>query len=767
MMASKTGCWRRFTATCVAVGIAIVLSACGGGSDSGSIGNATQINGQLTGLNAGSAVVLQLRIGDAMQEATVQADGSFVFPEPVQGAFSYRVTIRSQPQGQICAVQNGQGTVEAGGSPAPVMVVCAASGYRLSGTVAGNAGVLTIANAVNGDIVNVEGNGGFGLAQAVLAGQAYDVTVQASSAGQVCTVAQGSGTASADVSDIAIHCAPVAPPEPVAVPAIPGGLAIAYDVKAFRLSWTAVEAPAGGGAVTYRVFEDADGPGTAAYIEAASGITTNIYTHAVSGLLNTRLNASYRVQACNSAGCSESGTAETVDVVQAIGYFKTSPSLAGLRQFGGRLALSSDASTLAVGGNNGVVVYARVGGVWTHQADVQASNMEAGDGFGLGIALSADGSAMVVGARREDSNATGVGGDEADNSSIDSGAAYVFSRSAGAWSQQAYLKASNTDTSDEFGYAVAMSGDGNTVAVSAQGEDSGLAGVQTDNSAAQAGAVYVFTREGGQWQQQAYLKAGNVGQDDQFGYDLSLSADGSVLAIGAPGEAGLAAANPADNSGPGAGAAYVHGRNGSAWTQLAYLKASNAEAGDSFGSALALSGDGTTLAVGAWREASASVGVDADQADNAALAAGAVYVFTQTGASWPQQAYLKASNAQTYDRFGMALSLSRDGNTLGVAAMTEQSAALGFDGDQADNSQAQAGAAYLFRRAGNAWAQQAYVKATNSGAGDLFGTSLALSGDAGTLAVGASNELSAATGINGSQGDDATGADYRGAVYLY
>ena len=114
---------------------------------------------------------------------------------------------------------------------------------------------------------------------------------------------------------------------------------------------------------------------------------------------------------------------------------------------------------------------------------------------------------MVVGAYGEDSNATGVNGNQATNSATDSGAAYVFVRS-GAWTQQAYLKASNTGPSDLFGVAVAISGD--TVVVGAFDEDSAA------NNAADSGAAYVFGRSGTIWTQQAYLKASNTGASDSF-----------------------------------------------------------------------------------------------------------------------------------------------------------------------------------------------------------------------------------------------------------
>ena len=142
------------------------------------------------------------------------------------------------------------------------------------------------------------------------------------------------------------------------------------------------------------------------------------------------------------------------------------------------------------------------------------------------------GNTAVVGAYQEASNATGINGDQANNSAGSAGAAYVFVRSGTTWSQQAYLKASNTDPVDLFGYSVAVSGD--TAIVGALGESSnatGINGDQSDNSAGGAGAAYVFVRNGVTWSQQAYLKASNTEMQDRFG--ISVAIDGDTGVVGA------------------------------------------------------------------------------------------------------------------------------------------------------------------------------------------------------------------------------------------
>ncbi len=480
----------------------------------------------------------------------------------------------------------------------------------------------------------------------------------------------------------------------------------------------------------------------------------------------------------NSCG----GVPEDVSSISGLQAYVKASNTGAADEFGFAVALSSDGNTLVVGapgeasaatvigGNQAdntaasagaVYVYIRSGTTWVQQAYIKASNAEAGDQFGISVALSGDGSTLAVGATGESSAVNGIDGNQADNSAPSAGAVYVFTRDVvtSVWSQQAYVKASNTGVADNFGSSVALSGDGSTLAVGAIGED---------NSAAESGAVYVYTRSGTTWTQQANVKASNAGALDLFGFSVALSSDGNTLAVGAPGEA--SGGIEADNSAPSAGAVYVYLRSGTTWTQEAYVKASNPGTGDQFGFAVALSDNGNTLAVGATGEGSALTGVTPGivaetTAGNAAPGAGAVYVLTRSAGLWSQQAYVKASNTGAVDLFGASVSLSGDGNILAVGAIGESSAAVGIGGNQTDNSAADAGAVYVFTRSIAAtWTQQAYVKASNTGAGDHFGTSAALSSDGTTLAVGATGEDSSATGIGGNQADNS--APGAGAAYV-
>ena len=410
---------------------------------------------------------------------------------------------------------------------------------------------------------------------------------------------------------------------------------------------------------------------------------------------------------------------------------------------------------------------------------LQASNAGAIDQFGFRVSLSGDGNTLAIGANYEDSTATGVNGAQDDNNSTATGAVnssatgavYVFSRIGGAWSQQAYIKASNTGTEDEFGYSVSLSEDGNTLAVGARFEDgssTGVNGAQNDSTAtSDSGAVYVFSRTGGVWSQQAYIKASNTGGADRFGYSVSLSADGNTLAVSARGEdSSSTGVNGTQGNGVSdTGAVYLFRSSSSAWAQQAYIKASNAGSDARFGESVSLSADGNTLAVGASYEDGSSTGVNGAQNSTASSNSGAVYVFRFSSSTWAQQAYVKASNTGAGDRFGESVDLSDDGNTLAVAAIREAGSSTGVNG--ADNDAAStAGATYVFRfdTTSSTWSQQAYIKALNSGGGDQFGWGISLNGDGNTLAVGAFLEDGSATGVGGA---DNNGTSNAGATYVF
>jgi hypothetical protein len=414
---------------------------------------------------------------------------------------------------------------------------------------------------------------------------------------------------------------------------------------------------------------------------------------------------------------------------------------------------------------------------WHPEAYIKASNAQSEDLFGTSVSLSGD--ALAVGARGEDSNQKFItASPSADESSPDSGAVYIYRRTTGptTWSQEAYIKPSNAGSFDGFGFAVALSGD--TLAVSSPLEDSSQATISNtttiaaNDGAMDAGAVYVFERISGAWQQKAYIKATNTNASDEFGTSISLS--GSILAVGAQNEdanqttityGGSASTN---NSLSDSGAAYVFQKLSGTWFQKAYIKASNAGTFDLFGSNLSVSGD--TLAVAAPGESEAGgiiLSGPVSTNTNTLSSSGAVYIFRGATNSWIQEAYIKASNAGADDQFGGSLQIS--GDTLAVGAPTEDETGNTItQGSYSNNlnTAPNSGATYVFRRSGAVWQQEAYIKAPNAEAEDLFGSALTLSGD--TLAVSApGNDDIGDVIVNGSTAPNSNGMTDSGAVYLF
>ncbi len=318
-------------------------------------------------------------------------------------------------------------------------------------------------------------------------------------------------------------------------------------------------------------------------------------------------------------------------------------------------------------------VFTRSGNIWRQQVKLTALDGAANDTFGGNVALFGD--TAVIGAMRDD--------DKGDNS----GSAYVFTRSGGDWNQQAKLTAADGSHGDAFGQSIALSGD--TLVIGAPHD-----GDQGDDS----GSVYVFTWSGTVWKQQAKLTAADGAQGDVFGISVALSGD--TIVVGA---------DLNDEKALNAGAVYVYTRSGSSWSQQAKLTAADGAETDIFGVRVALSAD--TALISARRDDDDVMGIDA----------GSAYVFIRTGTTWRQQAKLTAHDGAEDDRFGRSVAL--DGDTALIGAM--------FQDNKGDNS----GSAYVFTRSGNIWSHQAKLTAADGAADDVFGWSVAIFGD--TALVGA------------------------------
>ncbi|MGB9264940.1 MAG: Ig-like domain repeat protein [Terriglobales bacterium] len=241
------------------------------------------------------------------------------------------------------------------------------------------------------------------------------------------------------------------------------------------------------------------------------------------------------------------------------------------RALPGRFALHGDELLLQV--DDAGAQYPLVVDPFVQQAELTASDGAAGDQFGFSIALSGDGNTAVVGAFGHTVNGN-----------VYQGAAYVFTNSGGNWSQQAELSASDGAAGDWFGDSVALSGDGNTAVLGASGH--AVNGNQIQ------GAAYVFTNSAGSWSQQAELTASDGVYDDEFGISVALSSDGNTALVGAL----FHTVNGNTNY---QGAAYVFANSAGSWSQQQELTASDGAGGDLFGNSVTLSSDGNTALAGA------------------------------------------------------------------------------------------------------------------------------------------------------------------------
>lgn len=363
------------------------------------------------------------------------------------------------------------------------------------------------------------------------------------------------------------------------------------------------------------------------------------------------------------------------------------------------IGINGNPTNSAAPASGAVYVFVRNGTNWTRQAYIKASNTGSGDLFGRSVSLW--GETLVVGAYNEDGSAAGVNGNQMSDSETNSGAAYVFVRSGTNWSQQAYLKASNVQSNDWFGFSVATFGD--TVVVGAPAEDSnaqGINGNQGDNNAASAGAAYVFTRSGTNWTQTAYLKSHN--HREGFGFGWATAMHEETIVVGANSEPfntmGINGVNgplPGSGAAYGSGAVFVFVRTNGIWSQQSYIKASNTGTIDNFGNSVSIHHD--MLVVGANWEDSNSTGINSNQLDNSFGQSGAAYLFIRDGTNWSQHSYMKASNTGGNDEFGASVAVFEQ--TILIGAPFEDSNATGVNGDQTNNSRSNAGAVYVFEPA--------------------------------------------------------------------
>lgn len=341
-------------------------------------------------------------------------------------------------------------------------------------------------------------------------------------------------------------------------------------------------------------------------------------------------------------------------------------------QLGFSVALTDDYAILGApfnsdaGANSGsAYIYRRVGTTWQERTKLVAPDAGMNDFFGATVAIHGDYAAVSA-----------VLDDEADTNA---GAVYVFHRNGNSWVFEDKFTASDGALDDELGTSLAIHG------------DYIIAGARNDDAGESSGCAYIFVRNGTTWTQQQKLTANDAAISDEFGVAVAIS--GEYVAIGAP----LDNTTAADT-----GSVYIFRRTNTTWTQQTRMTATDGAAGNELGRAVAFSGD---YVIAGARLADLGPGFNN---------AGAAYVFKRTNTTWAQQAKLTASDMNGEDLFGVSVGISGDYAVVGA-----------FQDDDGGNA---SGSAYVFRRNGTTWVEDAKLTAFDDDPSDHFGFSAAMSG---------------------------------------
>jgi hypothetical protein len=322
------------------------------------------------------------------------------------------------------------------------------------------------------------------------------------------------------------------------------------------------------------------------------------------------------------------------------------------------------------------------------------ADIETSDQFGYSVDISGD--YAIVGARAGDGTQT------------DQGAAYIFFRNNGAWVQQAKLVASDGANGDDFGVAVAISGD--YAAVGAMQDDINSGPPLFINSE-NRGSVYIFSRIGTTWTQQIKFSSTTIG--DQLSYGASVAMDANYLLVGCPVEAG-------------SGVIYVYLRTGTTWALQQRIVPADGENFDGFGGSVDIFSN--YLIAGA-------AGVDI----GATSSLGAAYIYARTGSVWTLQIKLNPSTGNNFDGYGSSVAITDTWAAVGAHKMDV-------------NGNPDQGRIFIYQRNGVSWPSTGAFSSPDAVAGDEFGASVTISGD---------------YVIIGSTHDDGNGLVGQGSVYVY
>jgi len=366
--------------------------------------------------------------------------------------------------------------------------------------------------------------------------------------------------------------------------------------------------------------------------------------------------------------------------------------------YGNSIAISADGNTMAAAAsyvsgssnqaNGAVRILTKSNNAWTQSASIVTPSNSNTDYFDYALAMSADGTTLVIGVM------------SANGTASQQGQALIYKLSGGTWSLFQTLTNTQAGQDDNFGESVAISGDGSVVFI---GATRGDISAQNPNS----GVAYAYVYNGSTYASTQMLSGAGTVTDCMFGASIATSYDGSYVAIGSIGE--YLSSDPQ-------GTVYVFYKSSSTWTQQQKITAAQAAAGNYFGYSIAMSADANTLVVGS------SSANDSNSANLSSVA-----VLTRSGTTWSVQGnLLKSSSSNTYEYFGQSMSMSFDGDTV-VAGV--------WEGDTSNTTES--GAVYVFRRASGSWSQAQRIISSDSNLSSYFGFSVAMASREGSMVVGA------------------------------
>ena len=352
-------------------------------------------------------------------------------------------------------------------------------------------------------------------------------------------------------------------------------------------------------------------------------------------------------------------------------------------------------------GRGSAVIYLRSGTSWSSQQTITASDAADNDNFGYDVAINRDGTYVVVGAYRKNSEA---------------GAAYVFTRSGTTWSQQQKIAPSGSGYLTRGG--LRFDSDANTLVMGALKYNGW------------AGAAYVWTRSGTTWSQQQQFTGNDTAAYDNFGHGADITADGNMIIIGAGYHD-----SPTNNE----GAAYIFTRSGTTWSQQAKLQANDKQNGDQFAGRVAIDEDGTRAVMGA-------LGVDTNGNN-----AGAAYIFKRSGTSWSQEAKIQPTDVNATDFAGSDVDITDDGSTVILSSPWAE--------NKSNTNMTYVGYLYVFTRSGTTWTQLQRLGPQVASASDYFGNCIRIARN-GSYIIGGNQYDDAPNGWNTTPYTAGAGAAY-------